>query len=310
MKMPVSALCCFLIFGGIFHSFNLKAASAASFLGAKTLVLYDAASGAIPGAPLLSFIDFPTSAASPTYADGVTLMDTAAAGSDTYAGWIANAETTPGFPILDRTDGFQLDVTLQVEDESHTSNHRAGFSIIILSEDAKGIEVAFWENEIWVQSDDTTGGLFRHGEGVAFATTAGLIDYRITIVGDTYTLSADTQTLLSGPVRDYSAFEGFPDPYETPNFLFLGDDTTSAQGRVRLSFISITGTEPVVPTALVTSTSTDAPLPTTSPAPLPTITPVPSPTPAGRVFGFCPSGWMFLVVMLASTILIKKLRAG
>jgi hypothetical protein len=43
-----------------------------------------------------------------------------------------------------------------------------------------------------------------------------------------YVLRANGTTILTGPIRDYTAFAGFPDVYETPNFLFLGDDTSSA----------------------------------------------------------------------------------
>ncbi len=306
----ISFLSFFLILGSILYSLNPKGANAAFLIGEEMLVLYDAASGAIPGAPLLSFIDFPTGTALPTYAGGVTVMDTTTAGSDTYAGWIANGETTPGFPILDRTAGFQVDVRIQVDDESHTGDHRSGFSLIILSEDARGIELAFWENEIWAQSDDNTGGLFRHGEGVPFATTAALTDYRVTIVGDIYTLTVNTQPILSGPVRDYSAFDGFPDPYETRNFLFLGDDTTSAQARIQLSFVSITGTEPITATPAATNPSTPALLPTNSPVPLTTVTPIASPTPPGDVFGLCPSGWILLAVIGVNIRLAKRNRAG
>ena len=200
-----------------------------------------------------------------------------------------------------------MDFTLQIEAESHEKNNRSGFSLIILGEDAKGIELAFWENSIWVQSDGNTGGLFNHGEGVLFPTTTGLIDYRLTVIGDTYTLSADTQSILTGPVRDYSAFEGFPDPYETPNFLFLGDDTTSAQARIKLRFVSVTGAQPVMPTS--TSTSTSSAAPTASPTPQPSLTPIPSPTPTAKVFEFCPSGSLFLSVMTTIALLRKGVRS-
>ncbi|HSL42974.1 MAG TPA: hypothetical protein VK897_06045 [Anaerolineales bacterium] len=287
---------------------DFRGASAAS--RAKTLILYDAASGSIPGVPLISFTDFPPGAALPTYLNGVTVMDTTAAGNDTYAGWVSNGTTTPGFPILDRTAGFQVNFSIHVELASHESPHRAGFSVIVLGADAKGVELAFWENEIWAQSDDATGGLFRHGEGVAFATTAGLTDYQVTIVDDTYTLTANADPILSGPVRDYSAFDGFPDPYETPNFLFLGDDTTSAQARVQLSFISVTGTEPAAPTSTITVVSTSTPAPIASSTPLPSATPAPSPTPVGRALQSCPSAWIFLTAIFVTPRSIKKIRAG
>ena len=308
-KIMLSTLVGFLLLGTAVHSLDPKSVRAASFRGTNTLVLYDAASGSVPSAPLLGFTDFPPGAALPRYTEGVTMMDTTA-DSDIYAGWAANGASISGFPLLERTTGFQLNFTAQVENEDHANNHRAGFSVIVLGEDAKGIEIAFWENEIWAQSDDTTGGLFRHGEGIAFGAGTGLIDYRLTIIGDTYTLSANTQPVLTGPLRDYSTFDEFPDPYETPNFLFLGDDTTSAQARVRLSFVSITGTEPVTPTNTITPTIISSPFPFASSTPLPSATPIPTPTPAGRIFEICPSGWIFLATILTPCMLVKKIRAG
>lgn len=41
--------------------------------------------------------------------------------------------------------------------------------------------------------------------------------------------------MLEGTVRDYTPFVGVVDPYETPDFLFFGDDTTSARAAVRLA---------------------------------------------------------------------------
>ena len=304
-KISFPALCLFLIAGNAFYSFNLQGVNAASSIEAKTLILYDAASGAIPSAPLMSFNDFPPGAALPSYSDLATVMDTATSGNDTYAGWIASGATTPGFPILDRTAGFQVNFAIQLEKESHANHDRAGFSIIILGEDGRGVELAFWQNEVWAQSDDNTGGLFTHGEGIAFATTTGLIDYQVTILNDTYTLTANTTPILTGPLRDYSKFEGFPDPYQTPNFLFLGDDTTSAQARVRLRLLSVAGTEPITPTAAITSTSSPTPTPIDSPTPPPSVTPPPSPTPASHGFESCPSTG--LLVLMTGVIVIKRI---
>lgn len=309
-KVVFPILVVLFITGSVATIPGLRHVRAAPSAAISTLVLYDAALGAIPAAPLVGFTDFPPGAATPIYADGVTILDTTSAGSDTYAGWVTNGAATPGFPSLDRVEGFQVNFTLQVEAESHDSNHRAGFSIIILSQDSRGLELAFWENEIWAQGDDSTGGLFRHGEGIAFNTSTGLTEYQVTIAGDAYTLSADAQPILSGPVRDYSNFDGFPDPYETPNFLFFGDDTTSAQARVRLSFISVTGTQPVSPTSTGFPTNTSSPLPTASFTPPPSATPIPLPTPTPAPVGVCPSGWILLAVMIPAAVLIKKNRAG
>ena len=262
-KITFSILCFILILGTALFSLNLKGASAIQTIGGKTLILYDAKSGVIPDTKMMSFFDFPPGDIIQTYESGSTTLDTTRSGNNTYAGWISNEANTLGFPRLDRTAGFQLDFTLHVENESHTSDKRAGFSIIILSEDARGIELGFWENEIWAQNDDATGGLFTRGEGITFPATTGLINYQVIIINDSYTLTANGASILTGPLRDYSKFEGFPDPYQTPNFLFLGDDTTSAQARVRLSYVSVTGTER---TTLATGLSpSNSPTPTSSP---------------------------------------------
>jgi hypothetical protein len=289
-----------LILGTAFYSHQLIQARADA-AGGKTLVLYDASSGAIPSESLMDFTDFPPGAASLSYADGAALMDTTVQGSDTFAGWVSGQATVPGFPILDRTARFQVNFTLQVLSEAHTRDHRAGFSVIILDKDAKGIELSFWENEIWVQNDDRTGSLFTHGEGIAYPTTDWTA-YQASIVGDTYTLTANSQPILSGPVRDYSNFDGFPDPYETPNFLFLGDDSTAAQSQIRLHFASVTGAEPVLPT--ITNTSTNNSQPAFTFTPLPSVTP----TPEGNVFEICSSGWIFLSMAVGSVILRNRSR--
>jgi len=267
----------------------------ALFSDGKTLVLYDAASGDIPNTLVMSFTDFPPGVALPTFSEGATVVDTTISGTDTYAGWVAGEVTTSGFPILDRTVGAQVNFTLQVDSEAHTNNDRAGFSVIILDKAAKGIELSFWENEIWVKSDDGTGGLFKHGEGIAFAASA-LTDYQVLFMGDTYTLTANAEPLLAGPLRDYSAFAGFPDPYETPNFLFFGDNTTSAQARVRLRFVSVTGTEPVVPTS---TGAISLPTASSTPQPQPSATPDPALPPSKPVFELCPSGWLVGVLVIA-----------
>lgn len=303
--------CCFLLISlSALFPLQLKPASAAPVRVPTTLILYDAASGAVPGAPLMTFTDFPPGTALQTYANGATVLDTTAAGSETYAGWVSGGATISGFPALDRTDGFQLDFTVQVENESHTNPNRAGFSVILLGEDARGIELGFWQNEIWAQSDEATGGLFKHGEGVAFTTTGELTQYRLSIQGDTYTLTAGANPILTGPLRDYSAFAGLPDPYEMPSFLFLGDDTTSAQARVQVGFLSITGTQPILPTGTSPTVSTGSPVPTASSTEMAVASPVPSPTPPGKAFSLCPSGWILLSMILSGAMIAKKTRAG
>ena len=85
------------------------------------------------------------------------------------------------------------------------------------------------------QGDDP---LFVRAEAAAFDTTAALTTYEIVVLGDAYTLRANGVATLAGPLRDYAAFAGAIDPYETPNAIFLGDDTTSANGATTFSFVS------------------------------------------------------------------------
>jgi hypothetical protein len=301
----VRALCLLSILACSLYSFTLKTVQAAPFVQQGTLVLYDGGTGALPAAPLMGFTDFPPGAAMPTFSEGAALLDTTVAGNETYAGWVTNDAATPGFPILDRAAGFQVNFRLQVIEEAHTNPHRAGFSVIILADDAKGVELGFWQDEVWGQGDESTGGLFRHGEGTAFPTTE-MTDYQVAIVGDTYILTANANPILTGPVRDYSTFDGFPDPYETSNFLFLGDGTTSAQAQVRLRLVFVTGTVLVTPTATTIITSTSSPVP--SPLPMPSPTPVPSPTPATKAFEVCPPGLIALIMTISAVNMAKKFR--
>jgi hypothetical protein len=132
---------------------------------------------------------------------------------------------------LNRTNGFTLLFTSQLVAEGHANTNRAGFSVIVLADDKRGIELAFWTNNIFAQSDSP---LFTHAEDTNVLTSA-FVDYALTFHATNYVLAANGTDILSGPVRDYSAFNGFPDPYSSTNFLFFGDDTTSAGGILLLS---------------------------------------------------------------------------
>ena len=163
---------------------------------------------------------------------------------DDYAGY---AITPTLAPTLTRSAGFKLDFRLRIVEESTESNDRAGFVVILLGEDAKGIEVSFWDDEIWVQEDNETNELplFTHAEGVAYTTT-NWVNYELMILDNMYSLSANSTEILSGTVRDYSAWEppsypGFtiPDPYETPNLIFFGDNSSQGRSQAWIQDITI-----------------------------------------------------------------------
>jgi hypothetical protein len=204
---------------------------------ASTSTLYDGALGGTPDTQGLLYQSFAVSATQ-TFSNGLTILDTTPRQSD-LAGYIGNPASVPA---LDRTSGYTLTFGVQVVSEAHSNNDRAGFSIIALSQDKLGIELGFWSDHIWAQEGGTSS-LFTHAEDAPFTTTTGLISYTLAIHGGTYALAANGAPILNGNLRDYSAFAGFPDPYETPNFIFLGDDTSSAKAKIKLAAFAVTVTK-------------------------------------------------------------------
>jgi hypothetical protein len=206
----------------------------------RAVVLYDGPAGTAPAAQgWLSHYSIPGTGVQ-TVGGGKTIYDTNALiderggySSHTLIGTLVN----PSFPVLDRTVGYVVSMDLRVINETHVSNDRAGFSIIALSSDLMGIELGFWSNEVWAQSGPT----FTHAEGVAYDTTSAFKTYDLTIAGSNYSLSANGSTILSGALRNYSSF-GFP--YTTTNWLFVGDDTTSARGAFEFSRLAVVVPEP------------------------------------------------------------------
>ena len=166
-------------------------------------------------------------------ADGRTTFDTTSTNTIQagYSNYFGPAPLNPNFPVLDRSPGFVVSLTMRLLDEAHANNNRSGVSLIALSSDLLGVEVAFWQNEIWVQS----GADFVHAEGVSFDTTA-LTNYDLEIHGSAYALRANGSPILSGNLRNYSAFGP---PYNLPHFMFLGDDTSSARGSFDFSRLAV-----------------------------------------------------------------------
>ncbi len=220
---------------------NLNMPEKTTVMPSTTYTLYDGALGGTPDSQSFLYLNLPIGTATQSESGGVTTLDTTIVNMGAYAGYFGDASMVPDMPVLDRTTGYTLTFTAQVETEAHANNDRAGFSVIVLGNDNMGIEVAFWEDEIWVQDDDAVepGDLFTHAEGVVYTTTAVLETYHLLVFSDTYTLTVGGSTILTGRLRDYTNFSGPIDPYETPNFIFLGDNTTSAEARIRLSFVSV-----------------------------------------------------------------------
>lgn len=229
-----------------FASLTRAAASAQT-----TTVLYDGALGTMPEAQGFVFVDLPSGSAARSWADGATLLNTLAF-SGAYAGYTAQPDLVPA---LDRQAGYSVTFTTQLLSESHAGSDRngdgvddrAGFSVTVLSTDTLGIELGFWTDRVWAQEGGSGSNLFTQAEGAAFDTTSGLITYTLAVSGAAYTLWANGAPLLSGPLRDYTAFAGPLDPYETPNLIFLGDNSASARAAMRLAAVRVTaGAAPLV----------------------------------------------------------------
>jgi hypothetical protein len=209
---------------------------AATRAGAVDIQLYDSALGTAPDAQgWLSYGAFPPGVYYASNSMGTTLDTTGSngisAGFTNYDA-LLSAPLNPAFPTLDRTAGFAVAIDLRIAAEAHSSLHRAGFSLLVLASDKKGIEIGFWADRVWAQS----GPDFTHAEEALLDTTAAPRLYELRILGDGYALHADGALVLSGPLRDYSSFGV---PYDRANFLFFGDNTTSANARSEFSLVAV-----------------------------------------------------------------------
>ncbi len=197
-------------------------------LHASTQVLYDGSLGTTPVQQGFVYAAIPNINYTST-SSGATTLNTSASNA-IYAGYFASPGT------LDRSVGFGVEIDLKINSGSTSNTSRSGFNVIVLDQNARGVELGFLPGEIFAQDDDP---LFVRDEVLTFDTTASQRRYRLDVLGSTWSLSIDGTPSLSGLVRDYSAFTGTLDPYETPNLLFVGDNTTSAGGSATFSRIAI-----------------------------------------------------------------------
>jgi hypothetical protein len=201
---------------------------------ARAVVLYDGAAGTAPESQ--GWLAYQQLGGSPTHttASGKTTLDTTSAQGIQagYSNYNLVVPVNPTFPSLSRTDGFVVSLDMKLLSETHVSTDRSGVSLIVLANDLQGVELGFWNSEVWAQS----GSDFHHAEGAAFNTTTAMTTYDVAIQGTTYQVRANGNPILSGKLRNYSAF-GLP--YNLPNFVFVGDDTTSAQGSFEFARLAV-----------------------------------------------------------------------
>lgn len=218
--------------------------------GAGAQVLFDPALGTLPAAQGWLYLTSPfvgahaTQMLSPAH---VTLDTTPDVGFGEQAGYFGVPH--PSAMLLDRAAGFTITFDLRVGAEAHAARDdngdgvfdRAGFSVIVLTHDVVGIELGFWPNRVWAYDDDRDGPLelFTQAEGAAIDTTATLARYDLVIAGDGYALRRGGVQILAGRLRDYRAFVGTPNVYEFGDFLFMGDDTGSAESRAEIGVVRL-----------------------------------------------------------------------
>lgn len=207
----------------------------AAAVPAKAAILYDAGIGTLPASQGWSWGLDPLAGNSATQsvASGALTLDTTKVKSD-KAGYVQ-------LPQLNSSTGYQLNFSLRLLAETHAGSDRnrdgvddrAGFSVIALGNDSRGVEIAFWTDRVWAQSSSP---LFTQAERKTFDTTAAVVDFALTVQGDQYALSANGAALIGGPLRNYSSFGA---PYNVPNFLFLGDNTTSASAKTEIASVTL-----------------------------------------------------------------------
>jgi hypothetical protein len=197
---------------------------------AATVTLYDAANNTTPDNQGWAYIPLPGTTQS--IAGGALNFSTAGS-SATQAGYARLDQA------LDTVAGFDLSlIQLTVLSEAHSTTDRAGFSLIAIgSNPTQSLELAFWANEVWAYG--FTGSAFVHGTGLTLTTTDPH-DYTVRVRNNQWSLLVDgAATALGGPLVDYTPALFLIVPYEIPNFLFFGDDTSSAAVSISLKAVTL-----------------------------------------------------------------------
>lgn len=200
---------------------------------AATVTLYDAALGTLPESQSWTYVAIGSVARA--VSNGVLNFSTdTIAGNTTYAGWGRTDQT------LDTSKGYDLAIRLQLTSENHANNNRAGFSLLAVGSDPKqSLELAFWQDEVWAYAFQN--GAFVHGSGYAINTTEAARTYTLSVRNGNFSLLVDgAATTLSGALVDYTPATPFIDPYEVPNTIFFGDDTSSARANLAIQNVKVT----------------------------------------------------------------------
>jgi hypothetical protein len=230
---------------------------------AATIVLYDGAtfSGTPNNAPgsYLTFNSFnPLAPLAPagtqTASGGKTTLNTSSS-ELLYGGYsnytLANTLANPAFPVLDSNAGYTLSFTIKINSQTNTGDNgpnRAGFSVTALDSTSKGIEIGFRNTDIFAQNPNFNA-IAPAEQKTSFGSVLSTLNtYDLKVLGNTYTLSNGGTSLFSGLLRSYTISSNpLTAVYGNPNFLFFGDNTTSAGASVDIQNITLTTNSTAVP---------------------------------------------------------------
>ncbi len=166
-----------------------------------------------------------------------------------YSSYNNDGQLNPQFPTLDHNTGFTIDFDAKVNTESHNSNDQAGFDVVALDNFRLGIELGFWNNQIWAKqitfpSDGSVSLIHDNVEQVARDTTVAT-RYELSIVDNTYKLFADGSPILTGNIKNYTPYKTTDlayNPYQKPNYFFIGDNSATAGANIDLPFVGVSKT--------------------------------------------------------------------
>ena len=222
---------------------------------AATQVLYDAAQAPAPGGTGWLTGVFVSGASQAESAEGNTVTSLVTnppdlSGRGGYSNTIPlGGLVNPAFPVLNSANGVRFDFGFRLAQEDHSLNsNRAGFSVILLDSNRHGIELGFQSDRIFAQQDGAN--LFTAGEfNTTDASRAGTLQaWSLTLTSGSYSLTQGGDLILSGALRDYTTATGLAAlAYQNANYLFVGDNTTSAGGVFTLNYLAITTPVPETP---------------------------------------------------------------
>lgn len=216
-------------------AFAILALLLTAALPASAISLYDPALGSLPAAQGWSTLGTGASA-SQTLVGGLLQVDTSGDGVSAFG----SGRSTP--QPLDTLGGFRLQFSLQVLAEQHSSDNRAGFSLLLQgANQTQALELGFWQDSVWALTYQT-GGVdsgFLRGETVSLDTTAALRQYTLTVQQGSFSLQADGMAVLAGALSDYPTLGLSTLPYGFSSYLFLGDNSSRGQSLVQLGAVSL-----------------------------------------------------------------------